>query len=117
MAVVRTRGAADEVGGDGLVVSLNLFGGNVSGLVLGALSRCWRGVGLSRVAEHNRGAHPSCAGGCRGSGTEGLGRLAEKRHGVCVCVCGDVSLRIRIGGSSTDEKVSRRCVQVGDGAS
>lgn len=67
------RCAADEVSGDRLLVTLQLLGSKISALVVGALSGRWRGVGLSCVAKHRRGVHPSCARRCRGGDTECLG--------------------------------------------
>lgn len=84
----RTGSVADEVSGDCLLVTLELLSSKVTALVVGALSRCWRSVGVGSVAGDSRSADPSCAGRSVCGSTERLGRLAEERHGVRMCVCG-----------------------------
>lgn len=76
----RTWSTTDKFGRDCLLVSLELLGSEVSALIIGARSRCWRGVGVSGIADHGGSAHPSCARGRGSDSTQCLSRLAQKRH-------------------------------------
>lgn len=74
--IVRTRSAADKISSDSLLVSLELFGSEVTALVVGALDGCWRGIRVSGVASNGRSADETCARGGGGGSTERPCRLA-----------------------------------------